>query len=126
MAEGQDYAALWRREMEPMLRAAVVNRFVFALVGPPGWRLGAALLGRGDVARKFGALYRPSWFSRMLFPLARRRYRAMLRDRSCEDPGCTCVWCRCGDHGGARGDGLAVIGREGSAPVLHRAEGGAP
>jgi hypothetical protein len=32
---------------------------------------------------------------RLLFPIAHLRYRAPLRDQSCNHVGCHCVWCQC-------------------------------
>jgi flavin-dependent dehydrogenase len=96
LMEGVDYAALWRKELLPQLRTSVSNRFLFTLVGESGWRRMLARLSDGDTGLHLRRLYRPSILSRLLFPLARWRYRAPLRDPSCDHVGCGCVWCRCG------------------------------
>lgn len=93
--EGNDYTNLWRRELQPLLRAGVVNRFVFNLVGEPGWRAAVKRLSHGDTRLVLRQFYRASTWSRFLFPLARLRYRAPLRDRSCDHVDCECVWCQC-------------------------------
>lgn len=95
IVEGADYCDLWRRELRPLLRVGAVNRFVFNLLGEPGWRAAARRLGRGDTRLTLRRFYRPSPWSRVLFPIARLRYRAMLRDRSCDHVDCHCVWCAC-------------------------------
>ena len=93
--DGTDYTSLWRRELRPLLRAGTVNRFLFNLVGEPGWRAAAKSLSQGDTRSVLRRFYRPSVLSRILFPVARLRYRAPLRDRSCDHVDCHCVWCEC-------------------------------
>lgn len=93
--EKSDYTKLWRHELQPLLRAGVVNRFVFNLVGEPGRRAAIRRLSRGDAGAVLHRFYQPSVLSRILFPVARLRYRAQLRDSSCNHVGCQCVWCQC-------------------------------
>lgn len=93
--DGSDYTSLWRRELLPLLRVGTVNRFIFNLVGDPGWRVAVRTLSRGDTRRALRRFYQPSTLSRLLFPIARLRYRAPLRDRSCDHVDCRCVWCQC-------------------------------
>ena len=93
--EETDYTNQWRTELLPLLRAGVVNRFVFNLVGESGWRAAIRRLSRGDAGAVLHRFYRPSVLSRILFPLARLRYRAQLRDPSCDHVDCQCVWCQC-------------------------------
>ena len=92
---GTDYTRLWRQELLPLLRAGVVNRFLFNLVGESGWRAAARRLAREDTSAVLRRFYQPSLLSRLLFPVARVRYRAPMRDRSCDHVGCGCVWCEC-------------------------------
>ncbi len=92
--EGKDYTDLWRRELQPLLQAGAVNRFLVNLTGKPGRGLALAMLSRGDTGHVLRRFYRPSVVSRLLFPIL--RYRALLRDRSCDHIDCTCVWC---EHG---------------------------
>jgi flavin-dependent dehydrogenase len=93
--DGTDYTGLWRRELLPFLRAGIVNRFIFNLVGEPGRRAAVRRLSRGDSRLVLRRFYQPSALSRLLFPVARLRYRAALRDRSCDHVDCHCVWCEC-------------------------------
>lgn len=93
--DGTDYTGLWRRELLPFLRVGIVNRFIFKFVDELGRRVAVRRLSRGDsrlVPRRF---YQPSALSRLLFPVARLRYRAAWRDRSCDHVDCLCVWCEC-------------------------------
>lgn len=107
VTEGTDYTELWRRELLPFLRVGTVNRFVFNTVGEPGWRLALRKLSREDTRTVLQRFYRPSHLSRLLFPLARLRYRRALRDRSCDHVDCHCVWCACQAEAAA----LALSGR---------------
>jgi flavin-dependent dehydrogenase len=93
--EGTDYPSLWRRELQPLLRAGIVNRFIFNAVGERGWRVALRRLSRTDTRLILHQAYQPSMLRRLLFPIAHLRYRAPLRDQSCNHVGCHCVWCQC-------------------------------
>lgn len=104
LIEGVDYPRLWRKELLPLLRASIINRFLFDLVGERCRRwVFANYLSVGDARRPLRRLYRPALVRRLLFPVAVRRYRAALRDPSCDHVKCACVWCRCGGHATADG-----------------------
>ena len=93
--DGTDYAILWSRELLPLLRAGIVNRFLYNNVGARGRKFVLARLGRGDARPALHHLYQPSILTRILFPIARFRYRAPLHDNSCDHINCHCVWCQC-------------------------------
>lgn len=93
--DGTDYTRLWRHQLLPLLCAGTVNRFIFNLSGELGRRAAARMLSRGDARMVLRRFYQPSLVSRLLFPIARLRYRAPLRDRSCDHVDCQCVWCQC-------------------------------
>lgn len=93
--EGIDYPTLWRRELLPLLRVGVVNRFMFNVLGRPGRRFLLSRIVASDADTALRRLYSPTLINRLLFPLARFRFRAPLRDRSCDHIDCHCVWCRC-------------------------------
>jgi flavin-dependent dehydrogenase len=98
LIEGIDYTLLWRKELLPLLRTGVSNRFIFNHTGDRGWRRGLRSLGGSDPARKLQRFYRPSLFTRLVYPIAYHRYRASLADPSCDHVDCSCVWCQCGSH----------------------------
>ena len=89
------YSSLWQRELLPLLRTGAVNRFLFNLVGEPGWQFAIRKLSRRDTRLVLTRFYQPSLWSRILFPIAALRYRSPLRDRSCDHIDCHCVWCEC-------------------------------
>lgn len=97
LVEGSDYERAWRSQLLPELRASIANRFLSNLTGNRGWRWTLARrLSQGDVRLALRRLYRPSLSKSLVFPLARWRYRAPLRDPSCDHVACDCVWCRHG------------------------------
>lgn len=96
LIDGADYDKLWRRELLPELRASVANRFLFNLAGDRGRRWVVRRLAKGDVRAPLRRLYLSSLPKRIIFPIARWRYRAPLRDPSCDHVDCDCVWCRHG------------------------------
>jgi len=93
--DGTDYTRLWRQQLLPLLRCGAVNRFLYNTVGESGWKYALSSLSRGDTGATLRRFYRPSWISRLLFPIAWHRYRAQLVDLSCDHVDCQCVWCKC-------------------------------
>src|SRR6516165_2578699 len=93
--DGTDYTSLWRRELLPLLRAGIVNRFIFNNIGARGRKIALARLARGDASLALRRLYQPSILSRILFPVAHFRYQTPLHDNSCDHVDCHCVWCQC-------------------------------
>lgn len=100
LIDGTDYTARWRRDLLPLLRTGASNRFIFNTVGERGWRWALRGLSRSNTEHKLQRLYRPSALTRLVYPLARWRYRLPLADPSCDHQGCGCVWCT---HGIRRG-----------------------
>ncbi len=93
---GVDYTTLWQQELLPFLKAGIANRFLFNSVGERGWRWILANQLQGTDAREsLQRLYGKSSWTRLLFPVARWRYRVPLKDKSCDHQQCSCVWCRC-------------------------------
>jgi len=93
--EGEDYTAMWRRELLPLLQVGIVNRFVFNLLRDTGGRLALGKLSNADAGTILRRFYRRSLWSRLLFPIAAQLYRRPLRDPSCDHVDCHCVWCDC-------------------------------
>jgi len=98
LIHGTDYTRAWQRDLQPGLRAGVVNRFLFNHTGARGVDYLIGKLGRGNPADMLGHAYGLSVARRLLFPLAKFRYRAPLRDPSCDHLNCDCVWCQHGAH----------------------------
>lgn len=117
LIDGTDYRESWQKELLPLLRTGISNRFIFNHVGDRGWRRVLRGLSRSDPAEKLLKLYRPSMLTRLVFPIAHRRCRASLIDPSCDHVDCSCVWCQCGgstlhassDYGGSYGDNVVPM-----------------
>jgi len=90
---GADYTGLWQHQLQPGLHAGVVNRFLFNLAGARGLDRLINKLGNADAGQALGRAYRPGFFNRILSPIARYRYRAVLGDLTCSHSRCTCVRC---------------------------------
>jgi flavin-dependent dehydrogenase len=103
LLEQRDYEGLWRNELLSGMKAAIVNRFLFNSVGRRGRGLVTRRLLRGDTAAFLNRLYSYSPLHGCLFPIARRRFRASLRDASCDHRDCSCVWCEHGLEGNHAG-----------------------
>lgn len=92
LIEGTDYAALWRRELLPRMRASLVNRMLFEMAGDAGRRwVVSRYLAKGDVRAGLRRIYGMSLLSKLLFPLARWRYRERVKDPSYDHVECSCI-----------------------------------
>jgi flavin-dependent dehydrogenase len=97
LTDGGNYDVRWRDAMNPVLRAAVVNRAVYGALGNAGYRRFLRRASAGGDARRFlRRYYGPSWLKSLLYPWARWRVQSRRRDVTCNHIDCTCVWCRCG------------------------------
>ena len=101
LIHGNDYTKAWQYMLQPGLRAGVANRFLFNQTGPRGIDYLIGKLGRGNPGETLARAYGFSVARRVLFPLARYRYRAPLDDPSCSHHNCDCVWCQHGTHDAA-------------------------
>jgi flavin-dependent dehydrogenase len=95
LLNGGDYEARWRKEIGPWLRASVVNRALYGLLGNAGYRWALRQQVGRDARVFLRRLYRPSFAKRLLMPWARWRHRSRRRDTSCNHVDCACIWCRC-------------------------------
>ncbi|MAN63273.1 MAG: hypothetical protein CMI60_15145 [Parvibaculum sp.] len=91
-----DYHESWRRELLPLLKTSIANRFLFNIVGERGRRMALARISGSDSRRTLQNLYNPWWMSKLVLPFALRFFKAPLKDKSCDHVGCSCVWC---EHG---------------------------
>jgi flavin-dependent dehydrogenase len=97
LLDGSDYDARWRAELGPYLRASLINRALYALLGNRGYRWLLRYQARHSDASDFlHGLYKASWGKRILLPWARSRYDSRRQDQSCNHIDCACIWCRCG------------------------------
>lgn len=98
LLEGADYTARWQAEFGSSLKAGIANRRLFNTAGRPGMTLAVSRLAARDAGDLLRRAYALTPLKRLVLPVARRRYRAMLADPGCSHENCDCVWCRHGDH----------------------------
>ncbi len=92
---GEDYDRLWQRELEPQMRASVVNRALYGAIGNAGYDwLMRRITSRTNPRDSLRRQYRHSVYRRLLGPWARRRYRSLRNDIACRHDNCACVFCR--------------------------------
>ena len=71
-----------------------MDAYIPALQAVLAWLAGLRMLERGDGGIALRRLYAHSPIKRLLYPIAQLRYRAPLRDRTCDHVDCDCVWCQ--------------------------------
>jgi len=77
LLEDQDYDALWKRELASRLKASVVNRACYSLLGSRGYRWSLRRQAAGDARLFLQRLYQPSLLRRLLLPWAQRHCAAL-------------------------------------------------
>jgi len=86
---GENYDALWRKELLPQMEISVVNRAIFSLLGNRGYRLFLLWVSAStDPRRLLRYQYQSVWFKRLLLPFARRRYTSFRHVVSCNHVDC--------------------------------------
>lgn len=97
MLTGDDYNLLWQQTFTTQLKASIVNRAIFSVLGNRGYRIVLnALSGSSDLRVILHKQYRFGRVKQFLLPWVRWRYRSQRKDKSCDHINCSCVWCRCG------------------------------
>lgn len=130
------YDRRWKQRLGGLMRAAVVNRYVYERLGDGGYtKFLRRLEGADDPREWLRRRYAPTLFRRLAFPfaervfLAGRRRAAVAAEAACPEEGCDCTWCRCqrepaADVGRASGMGRPT-GHDRKRPGLAREETGA-
>jgi len=93
--ESSDYVSLLKKELLPMQKISLVNRFLYECLGNRGYTFFINWLARGDTAAKVRSQYNPSRWKMLIYPLARWWHQSSLVDKGCHSEDCTCVWCKC-------------------------------
>ncbi len=94
---GENYNHLWKTAFEDQLKASVVNRAIYSLLGNSGYRIALRLLCKSKSSHAaLHKFYEFGFIKKIFLPLAQWRYRSQRKDKSCNHIDCSCVWCRCG------------------------------
>lgn len=95
---GENYDALWQRDLRPQMETSVVNRALFSVSGRYGYRwFLRQLVTKSNLRESLRQQYQPSWFKHLLSRWARRRYESKRKDVTCDHVDCHCIWCRHGN-----------------------------
>ncbi|MFZ3071707.1 MAG: NAD(P)/FAD-dependent oxidoreductase [Thermodesulfobacteriota bacterium] len=97
ITEGVDYASLLKKELLPMQRTSLVNRFLFERLGNKGYAYLVSAFDNANPVEKLRRHYNPSFLKTMLYPIAAWRHKSRLIYKGCHGKDCVCVWCRCGN-----------------------------
>jgi flavin-dependent dehydrogenase len=99
--EPERYDALWRARFGAQLRASIVNRYLYAVLGEAGRRrLAVHHTGPSSGRARLRRRYANSVAKTLLYPIARRAVGRRAR-ATCQESGCNCTWCCC--HGSFSG-----------------------
>jgi len=93
--ESSDYVSLLKKELLPMQRISLVNRFIYECLGNRGYTFFINWLAKGDTVTKARRQYNQSRWKMFIYPLARWWHKSSLVDKGCHSEDCTCVWCKC-------------------------------
>ncbi len=93
--ESSDYVSLLKKELLPMQRISLVNRFIYECLGNRGYTFFINWLAKGDTVTKVRSQYNPSRWKMLIYPFARWWHKSSLVDKGCHSEDCTCVWCKC-------------------------------
>jgi len=92
----QEYDRLWQERFGGLLRASIVNRYLFEKLGNSGYTaLLADVHKYADARDWFRDHYAETWWKSLLFPVARRAVRTSRKEAGSPKEGCDCTWCRC-------------------------------
>lgn len=92
----KSFDRLWRSRFGDLLRASVVNRYVYERLRNEGYKRLLYSVDRHSSAREWLRWhYGLEFWKRLLYPIARRAVRTRRREAACVMEGCDCTWCRC-------------------------------
>jgi len=94
------YDRLWGRRLGGQLRAALVNRSIYARLGNRGYtrllrEIDRFMQRRPDGRRWLQGYTAPRLWKSLYFPLLRHRLISSRPPPDAGDPDCDCTWCRC-------------------------------
>jgi flavin-dependent dehydrogenase len=101
---GQDYDHLWQQRLGGLLRAALVNRYVYRRLGDGGYgrllrSIDQALRVRQDSRGWLHGYTSPRLWKNLCFPFVQRALPSRRPPRVVPVEGCDCTWCRCRSAG---------------------------
>lgn len=98
LIDDEDYDALCRKHIVPALKTSLANRLLFSQLGNHGYAWVLRRLAGLDVMAALRKHHEPSQAKHLLYKIAKRRIHPHLRETSCHDDACACLWCQHGKH----------------------------
>lgn len=93
VAHGEDYDALCQKHLVPRLEVSLANRLLFSQLGNHGYEWALRRLEGRDLLGTLRYHHQPTHSKRLLYEIARRRIHPHLRETTCREEGCACLWC---------------------------------
>ena len=72
---GSDYDYLWKKEVRPMMKTSLVNRYLIEKFGDFGYRYIAKKFAEGNPLNFLKRNYNPSFLKNFLFPIVKKKYK---------------------------------------------------
>ncbi len=91
--EGADYTARIKKELMPLKRASLVNRFFYERFGDSGYKNFIRTLASGETRERLRELYNSSLTKSLAYPMVKLRYKSLFAPAGCGEKECTAVWC---------------------------------
>ncbi len=89
---GTSYDVLWKKNIKGSLKASVVNRALFELLGNRGYRwFFKHLARRKDVRKYLYRQYHPTAIKSLFYPWAKSRVLSFRKELACDHVDCDCV-----------------------------------
>jgi flavin-dependent dehydrogenase len=97
--ENLSYPDLCKEYIIPKMETSLANRWLFTRLEDLGYTIMLdRLAGKNDIIPLLQTQYNPSWYKKVVFPVAKRAFKNRLEDKQCMHEDCSCVWCKHGEH----------------------------
>lgn len=97
--EHRSYPALCKEHIIPKMEVSLANRWLFTRLENLGYTIMLDRLAeKDDIIPALRTQYNPSLYKRTVLPVAKRAFKTRLEDKQCMHEGCSCVWCKHGEH----------------------------
>ncbi len=94
----ESYDDLCKEQILPALKTSLANRLLYSQLGNHGYTWILERASDTDVMDALHEHHRPTRAKKVLYELAKRRIHPHLREASCRDDRCNCIWCKHGKH----------------------------
>ena len=89
------YDYMWKKRLLGLMRASVVNRYMYAMFGDFGYRNFVKGVAHSKDARNWiRKRYHPDLWKSIIYPFAQHAFNRRLKGM-CVEANCHCTWCRC-------------------------------